>query len=86
MRYLNCSVVSRRVLVTGVLLMLSATPSLALKPPDNVMPQTTPEPAEPPRETDKESLPADVSRSAPAKPASSERVRADSAVSFPVDI
>ena len=86
MRYLNCSVVSRRVLVTGVLLMLSATPLLALKPPGNVMPQTTPEPAEPSRETNNKSMPADVPRTAPAKPASSERVQADSAVSFPVDI
>lgn len=86
MRYLNCSVVSRRVLVTGVLLMLSATPLLALKPPDNVMPQTTPEPAESSSETNGKSMPADVSRPAPAKPAPSERVQADSAVSFPVDI
>ena len=86
MRYLNCSVVSRHALVTGVLLMLSATPLLALKPPGNVMPQTAPAPAEPTREADKKSMPADVSRTAPAKPASSERVQADSAVSFPVDI
>ena len=86
MRYLNCSVVSRRALVTGALLMLSATPILALKPPDKIMPQTAPAPAEPSRETDKKSMPADVSRAAPAKPASSERVQADSAVSFPVDI
>lgn len=82
MRYLNCSHVCRRALVTGVLLALPATPLFALKPPGN----TAPVPAEPSKKTDEKSVPADVSHAKPVTPSSSERVQADSAVSFPVDI
>jgi hypothetical protein len=86
MRYLTYSDAYGCALIAGVLLMLQATPVLALKPPGDVVQQPSPVPAEPPKVKSKKSLPADVTRTAPARRSPSERVQADSAVSFPVDI
>ncbi len=86
MRYLICADFRRRAVIAAVLLSLPVTSVLALKPPENVIHQPSPVPAEPSKATNKKSRPVDVPRTAPARGSSSERVQADSAVSFPVDI
>ena len=86
MRYLTCANIFRRSLVAGILMMLPATPLLALKPPGTAVQQPAPATPEPSGVTAEKPLPADVQRTEPASSSSSERVQADSAVSFPVDI
>ena len=87
MRYLTCTGIFRRSLIASILLMLPATPALALKPPGNSVQSPPPATsAEPSKTTNEKSLPAEVPRASPTRPSSSERVQADSAVSFPVDI
>jgi len=86
MRYLTCSNVFGCSLVASILLMLPATPLLALKPPGTAVQQPASPSSERSKVTTKKPLPADVQRSEPASSSSSERVQADSAVSFPVDI
>lgn len=69
------------------MLMLLATRVSALKAPDpgNAAQQSAPAPAETSATTPTVKAPTGKTP-APARPSSEERVRADSAVSFPVDI
>ena len=86
MRYLSCSNVFSRALFVSAFLLLPTAPLFALKPPGDAVQQPAPAPAEPPSTINEKSVPAVAPRTAPATPRTSERVQADSAVSFPVDI
>ena len=83
---LTFSNVCKHAVFAGVLVVLPATSVLALKAPEGVISQPAPEAPEPPRNAGEKSQPAKQPRTAPAGGSSVERVRADSAVSFPVDI
>ena len=76
-----------RSLLVSVLLLLPAARVLALKAPDpgNAVQQPTPAPADTSTTTPKVKSAPDK-RPTPARPPSVERIQADSAVSFPVDI
>lgn len=83
---LSCSNVFKHAVIAGVLAVLTATPALALKVPEGVIRQPPPAPSKPSGNNGKKSQPAKEPATAPARGSSVERVRADSAVSFPVDI
>ncbi len=83
---LSCSNVCRHAVIAGILTLLPATSVLALKAPEGVIWQPAPAPSKPSEDPVKKSRPAKESGTAPAAGSSPERVRADSAVSFPVDI
>ena len=76
-----------RTLLVSVLLILPASAVFALKAPEpgNAVQQPAPMPAETSTTAPVENAVPDKSP-APARPSSEERIQADSAVSFPVDI
>jgi len=85
MRHLKRSFVYRRTLIAGILMVLAAAPVFALKPPVNTVQPASPAADELSEVENKKPPPDKAPRAKPARPAS-ERVQADSAVSFPVDI
>jgi hypothetical protein len=86
MRGLNCTDIYRYTLAGCILLVLPATSVFALKPPGNAVPQPAPLPSEPSKVTSDKPPRAVEPRVTPSGSSSQERVQADSAVSFPVDI
>jgi hypothetical protein len=85
MRDLKRSFVYHRALIAGLLVVLPAAPLFALKPPVNAVQPASPAADDLSEVENKRPPPEKSPRAKPARP-SSERVQADSAVSFPVDI